>query len=307
MKNVFIEETKSDWNKDPNRGIIYIIGQYDPSLDIAPDKRLAYTGETLGVRSREYTDDVEDYAWENPLVVRARHIEYNIKNTTEALKRISDDLFYTEDPKEFNLILERVLTDVFKTWLNKKFTNISDNQWAAGFILYVLSRKYKSVVRCLEIMDGLDMEDFDFDTRTILIKPTDSETVCMTKETINEISQKVSEFALEGQYLKQGGYQCEDTNIVFSNSIVSIIIGDNLSSMNPSYTFCDHLWNSGVGKDCLCLWRTEDSKYLIVVDPSEKGLNSDIFVWLDKWKSTLDIDRSVMETIEEALLYPSKY
>ena len=307
MKNVFIEDVKSVWNKDSNKGIIYIIGQYSPKLDIAPEKRLVYTGETLGERSREYTDDVEDYAWENPLVVRAWHIEYNIRNTVKALKSMSNNLFCTEDPKELNLILERVLTDIFKTWLNKRITNISDNQWAAGFVLYALSRKYFSIVKCLELMNGLDMEDFDFDTRELSILSTDTDYIRRIKEVVNEISQKIFEFDLEGKYLKQGGYQCEDTNIVFNNSVVSVVIGDNLSSMGSGYVFCDHLWNPGVGKDCLCLWKTEDSRYVIIVDPSEKGLNSDIFVWLDKWKSTLDIDKSVMETIEETLLYPSKY
>ena len=309
MKNVFIEDIKSKWNKDPNIGIIYIIGQYSQDLFIDPKKRLAYTGETLGIRSREYTDDVEDYAWENPYVVRAWHIEYNIINTTRALRNMLNNIFSTEDPKEFNLILERVLTDIFETWLNKRITDISDNQWAAGFILYALSRKHSSIVKCIEVMDGLDMEDFDLDTRTILIKPTDTDKIRKVKELVNEISQKIFEFANEGRFLKQGGYQCEDeeTSTIFSNSVVNIIIGDNISPMDPNYIFCDHLWNPGIGKDCLCLWKTKDDKYLIVVDPSEKGLNSDIFVWLDKWKTTLNIDRPVMNTIEETLLYPSKY
>lgn len=307
-KNYFIEDTKSSRNWEDNA--IYGIGIYDPNES---KTEVWYVGEADNYSNREltYPPEVTDRMLDSKHVARVPHLYFRGKNVEKKLKSLGDlNPFETTDLKRFRRIIERVLIDIFDTpkECNKQRSKFKSFELSAGYILYLLSRKYLSIPECLEIMKCIDPYEFNYiEKRFDEILPTDTKEVSELKEDINKMSVEILDFIQRGKFLQQGGYYKEDvSNIVFENDNAKIFIGDNYRSQDSSWTFCEDLWNAGIGGSCICIYKDNLGKYQIILDPSDKGLGVDIYPWFDQWKEKIGIDDSIVYLIKETLLFPSE-
>ena len=307
-KNYFIESVKSSRDWDDNA--IYGIGIYDPS---ELKNEVWYVGEADIYSNREltYPPEVIDRMLASKNTARIPHVFFRGKNVEKELKALGDlNPFETLDLKRFRRIIERVLIDIFDTpkECNKQRSKFKSFELSAGYILYVLSRKYPSVPKCLEIMKSIDPYEFNyFNKKFDEILPTDPEEVVELKTEINRLSVEVLDFIRNGKFLQQGGYQKDElSDNIFENDNVKIFIGDNYKSQDPSWTFCGDLWNTGIGGSCICIYKDTLGKYQVILDPSNRGLGVDIYPWLSTWKSKFNIDDHTINLVKETLVFPSE-
>ena len=301
--NKFIELETNDKGWPDNA--IYSIGVFTTKAD----KTFSfYVGEAeiYDKRGWNYDNDVIDEYGKLQYSSRVIHIRFrgeNVKKKLDLLDKNGYNPFETVDLKKFRRIIEKALIDIFNIppKFNKRRDYFKQEELSAGLVLYILSRKYKVISECLDIMSKVEISDFDYKNRQFIIFDEDSEDTVKLKLDINKMSSEILDFIKQGKFLDQGGYQCTEPIIYKDDNILVV-----LNSPVPSGSvLCDRLWNTGIGGECIRLYKTSDGKYEIILNPSDRGLKVDIVSWFNKWKSLLPISSTVIEEIERELLIPS--
>jgi hypothetical protein len=295
--NVFIENDSSDWDHQEYQSI-YTIGVYSK---LESEHRIFYAGETSGKRDFVYPPKVIDCFGMYAHSARVPQILFKEGTVEKKLIELGDkNPFETIDLKTFRCIIESMYIELFN--IPKEFNiqrrDFSRNLLNAGYVLHLLSRKYRYIPKCLDIMSKLNIYDFDYISKKFIIEDTDLPETVKLKNEINKISEDTIKFISENKYLSQGGYQYSDC--IYSNDVVDIVSKPSKTISSLEYSFKDHLWNKG--KDCLCLYQDYYGRYLIVIDPSESGLSVDIGEWINKYKDLLKIDEEVVNSIKEELI-----
>lgn len=301
--NKFIELETNEKNWEDNA--IYSIGVYSIKADF---NFSFYVGEAEVYSNRgwNYDEDVIDEYGKHQYssrVIQIKFKEDNVKKKLEYLSSIDCNPFDTVDLKKFRRIIEKSLIDTFRipSKFNKRRDYFKQEELSAGFILYVLSRKYKVVSECLDIMSKLNIADFDYKNSKFIIFDEDLKETIELKSKINSLASEVLDFIQRGKFLEQGGYQCMESNIIYEDSRISVILGGSGSGMS----LCDRLWNTEIGGECLLLYKTSEGTYNLIVNPSDKGLGVDIIPWISKWNHEFKLDLEIIEKIKKCLLTPS--
>lgn len=294
--NLFIETDHSE--EYPGYQCIYTIGVFSNLEEV---HQIIYSGETSCIRDWNYPPKIMDRCLELSHVARVGQMVFKGDTVEKRLRELGENNpFKTTNLKTFRCIIERVYIDLFDTGdCNTQKREFPREVLNAGYVLHVLSRKYRSIPKCLDIMSKLSIYDFDFVSKKFIVDDNDSRDVVDLKMEINSISDDVLKFIQHNKYLRQGGYH--HTDLIYSDENVDIIVGSNLSTPGPEYGFIEHLWNRGSSKDCLCLYK-HDNRYLIVVDPSSEGLGVDIRAWFEQINRHISLTDTIVDKIEEELL-----
>ena len=302
-ENHFIKDsiTKFDWNDNA----IYSIGVYDPATSTYPITFYIGEADVYKDRPLNYTPDVMAEFGRHEYAVRIVQMFYRSALVKKKLEEMGENNpFDTTDMKTFRHIVERMYIDLFHIppRFNKKRLNFSNYQLSAAFILHVLSRKYKSISECLDMIENnIDLlEDFDYPTKKFVVYDFDSSDIVDIKMKMNSFILEVLDLLKDGKYLQQGGYQCWVDGIIYESDDIKVIIGNP----TPGLVFVKQLWNSGYGNDCISIYKDSGNKVFVFVKPQPKGLGVDIESWISKEVPKLGKD--IVNDIKREILLPSK-
>lgn len=303
MKNCFIENstTMNEWDDCA----IYTLGNYNHSGSSS-----FYTGEAdiYSKRSFSYSLDVINEFGKNPGSVRVPQIIFRANSVEPKLREMSvknTNPFDTTDLKRFREIIERMFIDLLKIppKFNKKRIMCSGYKLGAAFILYVLSRKEKSIPKCLGwISENIDLlTDFNYSKHKFIIFDEDTdEEVIKLKNNMNSLISDILGLLDEGKYLQQGGYSCRDSDTIYSDSNIVITMCQEHSGL----VYIDQLWNSGKGDECISLYRDpNENKKVLLIKPQNNGLAVDFRSWLSS--KGINLNQDILSEIEYELLLPS--
>lgn len=296
-----LETNEKGWTNNA----IYSIGVFTTKADSTFS---FYVGEAEAYSDRgwSYDDDVMEEYGKHQYASRVIQIRFRgeaVKKKLEFLEKLGNNPFETTDLKRFRRIIERSLIDAFNIApkFNKRRDYFKQEELSAGLILYILSRKHEIISDCLDIMSKIEIADFDYKNREFVILDDDTEETIKTKQELNNLVSEVLDFINQGKFLDQGGYQCSGSTI-YENDNVLVVLDSPVSSGS---ILCDRLWNTGIGGECIRLYKTTGGKYEVLLDPSDRGLGVDIIFWFSKWKGSFSIPSEILEKIKRELLKPS--
>lgn len=303
MKNHFIESfmTLNEWDDCA----IYTLGNYSHSGSYS-----FYAGEAdiYSKRPFSYSLEVINEFGKNPGSVRVPQIIFRaiaVGPKLEDMNASGTNPFNTTDLKRFREILERMFISLFKIppKFNKKRIKCSGYELGAAFILYILSRKEKSIPKCLDwISKNIDLlTDFNYQKYRFIIFDEDTdEKVIQLKNDMNSLISDILDLLNEGKYLQQGGYSCRDSDIIYSDSDILV----TMSQEHTGLKYVDQLWNSGKGDECVSLYKDlHENKNVLLIKPQNNGLSVDFRTWLVS--KGINLNQDILDEIEYELLLPS--
>ena len=302
MKNHFIESsmTMNEWDDSA----IYTLGNYTHSGSFS-----FYVGEAdvYSKRPFSYSLEVINEFGKNPGSVRVPQIIFRARTVEPKLKEMdisNTNPFNTTDLKRFREIIERMFIDILDipSKFNKKRIRCSDYELGAALMLYLLSRKEKSILKCLDwISKNIDLlTDFNYPNRKFIIFDEDPDEIVKLKNDINIEISNILGLLYEGKYLQQGGYLCRDTEVIYSDSDILI----TLCQEHAGLVYIDQLWNSGKGNECVSLYKDlGENKKVLLINPQNNGLAVDFRSWLSS--KGINLNQDVLDEIEYELLLPS--
>lgn len=302
MKNHFIESstTMNEWDDCA----VYTIGNYS-----SVGSSSFYVGEAdvYSERPFSYSLEVINEFGKRPGSVRVPQIVFRAKTVKPKLMELdamNTNPFDTLDLKRFREIIERMLIDLLKIPLkfNKKRIKCSNYILGAAFMLYILSRKEKSIPKCLDwISKNIDLlTDFDYPSYRFVVFDEDSEETVQLKNNMNDMISDVLSLLNSGSYLQQGGYLCRDSDTVYSDSNILI----TLCQEHTGLVYLGQLWNAGIGDECLSLYNDlNENKKVLIIKPQNNGLAVDFHNWLEN--NSIDLSQEVLDEIEYELLLPA--
>lgn len=303
MKNHFIESTTTtnEWNDCA----IYTIGNYNHS-----ESSSFYVGEAEIYSNRKFSYPLEviNEFGKRPGSTRVTQMIFRgntVKNVLVEMYNDDRNPFNTINLKRFREIVERMYIDLLSIppQFNKKRIHCTNYELSAALILHILSRKEKSIPKCLKwLSQNIDLLlDFDYKSkRFIMFDDTDSEDTVSIKTEINDLISDVLKLLEEGKYLQQGGYGCRDSDTIYCNTDIIVTLDQNTSGM----TYVDQLWNAGIGDDCVSLYNIpSENRRILIIKPQDRGLSVDFRSWIDS--KGISLDKRTLDEIEYELLLPS--
>ena len=302
MKNHFIESstTMNEWDDCA----VYTIGNYS-----SVGSSSFYVGEAdvYSERPFSYSLEVINEFGKRTGSVRVPQIVFRAKTVKSKLMELdamNTNPFDTLDLKRFREIIERMFIDLLKIppKFNKKRIKCSNYILGAAFMLYILSRKEKSISKCLGwISKNIDLlTDFDYQSYTFIVFDEDTEDIIQLKNDMNSMISDILGLLNSGSYLQQGGYLCRDSDTIYSDSNILITMCQDHTGL----VYVGQLWNAGIGDECLSLYEDpSENKKVLLVKPQNNGLAVDFHTWLKS--NGIDLSKEVLDEIEYELLLPS--